>query len=180
MAVIEGVTAEELAAQAAGYGERFDDYVDLEVPIRIPVTEYAKLVNWCEPYRARRYEVQGIVTINVIGAAIEIERAYVMGGRSESFRSTCKLDQDDMLVQMRAHYPERTQFWSNEVGWWHLHHNGQHDVLSVGDVTECRKLLPPQVSILHLLMCGSDRGYQLSGYLVGQDVVYRLPVRILE
>jgi hypothetical protein len=38
---------------------RFDNYVDIDVPIMISLMNYAKLVAWCEPYMARRHEVQG-------------------------------------------------------------------------------------------------------------------------
>jgi hypothetical protein len=189
MAVIEGLTADELAAHAKGYGVRFDNYVDIDVPIMISLMNYAKLVAWCEPYMARRHEVQGAVAFrfdesNLAFERIVIERVYVMGGNSQSFRTTCLLDPEEMLSQMQADYPERTCFMSDEVGWWHLH-PGQYPSLSVGDVEECRKTLRDWrarcTKILHLLMYGDPRGgYQLSGYLVGMDDVNRLPVRIEE
>jgi hypothetical protein len=107
-----------------------------------------------------------------------------MGGNSESFRSTCLMDNEEMLSQIQADYPERTCFMSDEMGQWHLH-PGQYSSLSVGDVEECRKTLRDcdalDAKILHLLMYGDPRGgYLLTGYLVGMEEVNRLPVRIEE
>lgn len=190
MAVVERATAEELAAQAKGYGVRFHNYVDIDVPIMISLMNYAKLVAWCEPYMARRHEVQGTVAFrfeesNLAFDRIVIERVYVMGGNSQSFRSTCLLDNEEMLSQIQADYPERTCFMSDEMGQWHLHHPGQYSSLSVGDVEEQRKVLvafgATDTKILHLLMYGDPRGgYVLTGYLVGMEEVNRLPVRIEE
>lgn len=179
-------TAEELAAHAKGFGRRFDDYVDVaDLPIRIRSSEYGKIVAWCDPYMERRYEVQGAVALHYEQSAVVIERAYVMGGNSLSLRTTCELDPEDMLRQMQAHYPERTQFMSHEVGWWHLH-PGYYPALSVGDIEECRQVLRDcqasnETRVLQLLMYGDPRGgYQPSGYLVGLEEVNRLPVRIVE
>jgi hypothetical protein len=173
------LTQHELDGQAKGYGRRFDEYVDIDAPIRISPEDYAKLVAFSEPYMAQRIEVQGAVTFHFEAGGIRIERVYAMGGNSQAFRTTCLLDPDDMLRQMQADYPERTQFMSNEVGWWHLH-PGYYPSLSVGDVEECRAGLSyPDAKVLQLLMYGDPRGgYQLSGYLVGLDEVNRLPVRI--
>lgn len=185
MAVITALTADELAAHAKGFGLRFDNYVDVdEEPIRIRLEDYAKLVAWCEPYMERRYEVQGGITFHFDVEGLTIERVYVMGGNSQSFRTTCLMDTDEMLCQVQADYPRRTAFLSCEFGWWHLH-PGYYPALSVGDVEECRQMMrdhgATDVKILQLLMYGDPRGgYQLSGYFVGIDEVYRLPVRIVE
>lgn len=182
------LTEDEIAAHAKGFGCRFDDYVDYDAPIMIAPADYGKLVEWCEPYMQRRHEVQGAVSFrfeesNLAFERVMIERVYVMGGNSRSFHTACKLDPDDMLRQMQADYPERTAFMSNEVGWWHLH-PGYYPSLSVGDVEECRQSLRDagthDTKVLHLLMYGDGRGYQLSGYLVGLEEVNRLPVRIVE
>jgi hypothetical protein len=188
VAVVTRLTVDELAAHAKGFGKRFDDYVDINEPIRITLAEYAKIVDWCEPYMRSRHEVQGAVTFHFEGAGpdewtrLVIERAYVMGGNSHSFRSTCLLDGDDMLRQMQVDYPQRTAFMSDQVGWWHLH-PAYYPALSVGDVEECRQVMrdssASDTKILQLLMYGDGRGYQLSGYLVGMDEVNRLPVRIV-
>jgi hypothetical protein len=187
--VIEGLTADERAAHAKGYGVRFDNYVDIDPPIMISLPNYGKLVAWCEPYMARRHEVQGAVAFrfdesNLAFERVRIEQVYVMGGNSQSFRTTCLLDPEDMLKQMQSDYPGRAQFMSHEVGWWHLH-PAYYPSLSVGDVEECRQSLRDcgavDTMILHLLMYGDPRGgYQLSGYMVGLDQVYRLPVQIEE
>jgi len=186
MAIVTAFTDDELAAHAKGYGERFDVYVDIDAPIMIRAEDYARLVAWCEPYMARRHEVQGAVSFHFVldPDQVVIERVYVMGSNSQSFRSTCLMDHEDMLKQMQADYPDRTQFMSNEVGWWHLH-PAYYPSLSVGDVEECRQTLRDAGShdtkILHLLMYGDPRGgYQLSGYLIGLEEVNRLPVRIAE
>lgn len=178
------LTAEELEAGAKGFWAPFPHYRDLDDPIWIPASEYAKIVAWCEPYMARRHEVQGAVTFHAGVAELTIERAYVMGGDSISLRSTCKLDEQDMLRQMQADYPDRTQMMADQVGWWHLH-PGYFSALSVGDVEECRAVMrasgfQPNERILQLLMYGNGLGYQLTGYLVGLTEVNRLPVRIQE
>lgn len=187
MGIVSALTADELAAAAKGFGRRFYDYVDIDAPIVIRMPDYAQLVAWCEPYMQRRHEVQGAVTFcfeesNLAFERVIIERVYVMGGNSQSFRTTCLLDPEEMLRQMQADYPDRTEFKSNEVGWWHLH-PAYYPSLSVGDVEECRQTLrdagAADTKILHLLMYGDPRGgYQLSGYLVGMDEVNRLPVQI--
>jgi hypothetical protein len=183
------VTSEEIAAHVKGYGMRFDTYEELENPILIRSADYRQLAAWCEPYVRRSSEVQGALDFAIsadgYSQSLVIKRVYVMGGNSESHRTTCLLDADDMLRQMQEHHPERTAFVADQVGWWHLHHAGQHASLSVGDVEECRQSLRTvgalDAKILHLLMYGDGRGgYRLSGYLVGMDEVYRLPVRILE
>lgn len=186
MAVIEGLSADERAAHAKGYGVMFDDYVDIDAPIWISAMQYAQLVAWCDPYMERRHEVQGAVAFRFDEShlgfdCVRIEHVYVMGGNSQSFRTTCLLDGEDMIRQMRFHYPERTQFMSHEVGWWHLH-PGYYASLSVGDVEECRQTLRDcGTKVLHLLMYGHPGGsYQLSGYLIGLEDVNRLPVRIEE
>lgn len=185
MAIVAALTKDELEAGEKGYWKQFHDYVDLEEAIRIPAYEYARLVAWCGPYMARRHEVQGAVTFRFsTECAVIIERAYVMGGNSQSFRTTCLLDPEDMIRQMQVDYPDRTQFMSHEVGWWHLH-PGYFPGLSVGDVEECRETLracnATDTKILHLLMYGDPRGgYVLTGYLIGIDEVNRLPVRIAE
>lgn len=176
------LTAEELEAHARGFGKRFDNYVDHEEPIRIPLCLYARLVEWCEPYMLRRHEVQGAVTFHCEPVGLTIEHAYVMGGDSSSRRTTCLLDPKDMIRQMQEHYPDRTEFMSDQVGWWHLH-PGYYPALSVGDVEECRQALrdcgAQDTKVLQLLMYGDGRGYQLSGYFIGLDEVSRLPVRIV-
>jgi len=174
-----GLTDTELAAYVKGYGHRFDDYVDLEVPILISPEQYAQIIAWCEPYMERRHEVQGAVTFHIEGGEkIVLERVFVMGGNSLSLPTTCKFDPDDMLRQIQEHYPDRTAFKSDQVGLWHLH-PGYYPDLSVGDVEECRKTLSDYATkVLHLLMHGNGFGYQLSGYLIGLEEVNRLPVRI--
>jgi len=193
MPVNAGLTQDELAAHAKGFGLRFDDYVDYEEPIRIRLEDYAQLVAWCDPYMQRRFEVQGAVTFHfeLDGVpnderynGVHIERVYVMGGNSDSFRTTCKLDGEDMLRQIQADYPEMSAFMSNRVGWWHLH-PGYYSSLSVGDVEECRQTLRDvgamDTKVLHLLMYGDLRGgYQLSGYFIGLEEVDRLPVRLVK
>lgn len=181
---MEQLTDIEIAAHAKGYGNRFYPYVDVVEPIRIPASLYAQLVAWCEPFMARRFEVQGAVAFHYEVAALTIERAYVMGGKSEAFRTTVTLDGDDMLRQMQQHYPDRKQFLTTEVGFWHLH-PGYFNMLSVGDVEECRQGMRQceaslETRVLQLLMYGDGRGYQLTGYLVGLEEVNRLPVRIVE
>lgn len=183
MGLVQRLTYDELAAHAKGFVKRFDNYIDSDDPIRISLAHYAKLVAWCEPFMERRHEVQGAVTYHFDVGEVAIERVYVMGGNSESFRTTCKLDPEDMLWQMQADYPERTQFMADQVGWWHLH-PGYYPALSVGDVEECRQTLrdagASDTCVLHLLMYGDGLGYQLSGYFVGLEEVWRLPVRIVE
>jgi hypothetical protein len=176
------LTENELAAHAKGFGKRFDNYVDYEETIRIPIELYAKLVEFCEPYMQRRHEVQGAVTFHYDAEGAVIERVYAMGGNSESRRTTCLLDADDMIRQIQEHYPGRTEFMSDEVGWWHLH-PAYYPVLSVGDVEECRQTLrdcgAKDTKVLQLLMYGDGRGYQFSAYSVGLDEVARFPVRIV-
>jgi hypothetical protein len=178
------LTEDEIQAHEKGYGHRFYNYVDLDEPIRISAEHYAQLVAWCEPYMARRHEVQGGVTFHLEATGLTIERVYVMGGNSVSLPTTCKSDPEDMMRQMQVDYPDWTLFWSDRVGWWHLH-PGYYPSLSVGDVEECRATLraadaDENTRVLHLLMYGDGRGYQLSGYLIGLDEVNRLPVRIQE
>jgi len=176
-------TAEEVAMRDKGYFGRFDNYVDLDEPFLISPENYASLVTWCEPYVARGYEVQGALTFHVEdGRGVVIERVYAMGGKSESFRATCKLDPEDMFRQIQRDYPQRTQLMANEVGWWHLH-PGYYPVLSVGDVEECRAAMREQGfdvthRTLHMLMYGDGRCYQLSAYAIGLEEVNRFPVRI--
>lgn len=181
-----GLTEDELAAHAKGYGRQFDGYVDIDAPILISPANYAQIVTWCEPYMARRHEVQGCVVFHFVpGQMFEeaaIERVYVMGGNSASLRTTVLMDSDEMLRQIQRDYSEIEQFMSNRVGWWHLH-PGYYPGLSVGDVEECRTMLraigATDTKVLHLLMYGDPRGgWQLSGYLIGIEEVYRLPVRI--
>lgn len=177
-------TEQELAAHAKGFGKRFDDYVDIDEPIRIALPVYGQIAAWCEPYMERRHEVQGAVVFHFEEVGLSIERAYVMSANSKSLRTTCEMDWPEMQTQIREHYPE-CAFTTDRVGLWHLH-PGYYPSLSVGDVEECRATLRTMDAVeetreLQLLMYGDPRGgWQLSGYLVGLSEVNRLPVRIVE
>jgi hypothetical protein len=189
---MQGLTPDEATAMAKGYGVRFDDYVECPgYEVSLPVEQHLRLVEFCRPYLRRGYEVQGALSFHDEGSGPVVEKVYCMGGDSSSLRTSCLLDDKDMLRQMQADYPEMTEFLTNRVAWWHLHPGYYGRVsLSVGDVEETRQMFrnvgfgdpDAEISVFHLLVYGdpATETFEIGGYFIWPRVVYRMPVKLAE